>query len=321
VVRWGWRVAGAWRGRTGWRWPAVAVAVVIVLAGAGSDASWGEPHGDAVLLADCQRTARAVLDRYRNEQNVSVAVVCARPDGTVIDPNRWLPAVPARPAPTPVMTVGQAGCVTGAARPVTGTTLTSVSATAASGEALTYEWQRLGGSDTVGSSGSPVLAFGPGDLAPGAGYRWRARVDDTAEVAGSVIASTRLDDKLGWSPWCEFTVSPDAIDYRSLGDVSLDALQELGLRPDRTYTVSLSGHQQRLLREASNIGRTHARMTLTGPRWTDLLVQLTESAFLADETAAEADADDPPPPDGAAYRALVDAISVKLGGPPHPRLS
>ena len=61
-------------------------------------------------------------------------------------------------------------------------------------------------------------------------------------------------------------------------------------------------------------------MTLAGPRWTDLLLQLTESAFIADEAADEAGEDDPPPPDGTAYRTLVDVISVKLGGPRHPQL-
>jgi hypothetical protein len=101
--------------------------------------------------------------------------------------------------------------------------------------------------------------------------------------------------------------------------VSLEALHELGLRPDRQYAVSLSGRQQRLLREGTDVGRTGARMTLTGPRWTDLLVQLTESASIADEAALEADEDNSPP-DGTAYRTLRDTISVKLGGPHHPRL-
>ena len=104
-----------------------------------------------------------------------------------------------------------------------------------------------------------------------------------------------------------------------LGDVSLQALNELGLRPDRPYPVSLTGRQQRLLRAGTNVGRTSARMTLTGPRWTDLLLQLTESAFIADEVAAEADEDGPSPLDGTAYRTLVNAISVKLGGPRRPK--
>ncbi|WP_246607686.1 hypothetical protein [Paractinoplanes toevensis] len=296
----------------------MAVALVIVLAGAGSEATPAGPRDDAALLADCQRRAQEIVDKYRNVPNVSVAVACQWPDGTALDLRR----IPPKPAPIPVMTVGHAGCVNGAGRPVTGTTLTSVSATATSGEAVIYERQRLDGSESVDSSGSPVLEFGPGDLAPGGSYRWRARVDDTAELAGSTAWPSRLDDdEIGWSPWCEFTVSADAVDYRGLGEVSLDALQELGLRPDRTYTISLSGHQQRLLRAGSDAVPTRARMTLTGLRWTDLLVQLTESAFIADETAAEAGEDDPPSSDGTAYRTLVDVISVKLGGPRHPQLS
>ena len=159
------------------------------------------------------------------------------------------------------------------------------------------------------SSGSPVRECHPGDLAPGAGYRWRARVDDSATYSG-------LDDERSWSRWCEFAVSANAVDYRQLGHVRLEALTRLGVRPDRTYTVTLSGRQQRLLRAGTDVGRTGARMTLAGPRWTDLLLQLTESAFIADEVAAESDS---PATDGTAYRTLLDAISVKLGGPRHLR--
>src|SRR5689334_6301651 len=61
-------------------------------------------------------------------------------------------------------------------------------------------------------------------------------------------------------------------------------------------------------------------MTLTGPRWTDLLLQLSGSASLAEWTAIDGDDADRSPPESAAYRALVDAISVELGGPPAPRL-
>jgi hypothetical protein len=217
------------------------------------------------------------------------------------------------------MTAGHAGCVTGPGRPLVGTTLTSVSATTKLGKALIYERQRLDGSDTVDSSGSPSLEFGPGDLAPGGSYRWRARVDDTAEQTSNPGLFRSPDDDQGWSPWCEFTVSADAVDYRGLDDVSLEALNELGLRPDRQYAVTLSDRQQRMLREGTDVGRTSAWMTLTGPRWIDLLIQLTESASDADETAAEASRGSSPP-NGTAYRALVDAISVKLGGPRHPHL-
>lgn len=59
-------------------------------------------------------------------------------------------------------------------------------------------------------------------------------------------------------------------------------------------------------------------MTLTGPRWTDLVLQLTESAFIEDEVAAEADPADGTTSDGTRYRTLADAISVALGGPRHP---
>ena len=82
----------------------------------------------------------------------------------------------------------------------------------------------------------------------------------------------------------------------------------------------MTRRQQRLLRAGTNVSRTKARMTLTGPRWTDLLLQLSGSASLADEAAIDGDDADRSPPESAAYRALVDAISVELGGPPAPRL-
>jgi hypothetical protein len=292
---------------------------VVVLAAAGS-APTSARYSDAELFARCRREVAKLAAEYRGRTNVSVAMVCERPDGTVADPKLWLPEAPSRPAPIPALTAGQAMCVTGAGRPVAGTTLTSVSATASPGDALDYEYQRFDGGETVGSSGSPVLEFGPGDLAPGASYRWRARIDDTADETGDATLYRSPDDERVWSRWCEFTVAADAIDYRGLGDVSLDALNEIGVRPDRTYAVRLSGRQQRLLRAGTDVGRTGDRMVLTGPRWTDLLLQLTESAAIADEVAAETDDGDPSASDGARYRALVDAISIQLGGPGHPRL-
>ncbi len=291
------------------RGPAGFAALVIVLAAAGSAPVRAAPGDDRVLFAQCRRAAEELAEKAREDPDNLVAMSCARPDGTVVDPQLWWPAAPSRPAPIPALTAGRAVCVTGPDRPVAGTTLTAVSATAGPGEQIVYEHQQLPAGETIISSGSPVLEFAPGDLAPGAGYRWRARVDDRDSF-------TWADHGQGWSRWCEFTVSANAVDYRELGGVSLEALTELGLRPDRTYAVTLSGRQQRLLRAGTDIGRTGARMTLTGPRWTDLLLQLTESAFIADEVAAESDS---PTTEGTAYRALVDAISVELGGPRHPR--
>ncbi|MEV4702410.1 hypothetical protein [Actinoplanes sp. NPDC049316] len=311
-------LAGSGRTRTVLRWPAVLATIACVLAAAGSASARATPGGDAALYAQCRNAMQEITDDYRDADNVSVAMVCERPDGTSVDPKLWLPAAPARTAPTPAMTGDHRGCVAGPGRPVVGTTLTTVWATSGPGEII-YEYQPLDGSETIDSSGSRVLEFGPGDLAPGGSYRWRARVDDTADRA-SGQATFYPDDEQAWSPWCEFTVAADAVDYRPLGDVSLEALNELGLRPDRQYALSLSSRQQRLLREGTDVGRTSARMTLTGPRWADLLIQLTESAFLADEVAAEADEEDSAPPDGTVYRELVDVLSIELGGPRHPKI-
>ena len=309
------------RTRTVLRWPAAFATLACVLAAAGSAPAGANPGGDATLYLECRKAMQEIADEYRDADHVSVAMVCTRPDGTSVDPRLWLPATPTRPAPTPAMTGDYPGCVTGPERPLVGTTLTTVWATTGLGEEIIYEYQPFDGSETIGSSGSEGLEFGPGDLAPGGSYRWRARVDDTADQASSpAISRSPDDDEQGWSPWCEFTVAADAVDYRPLGDVSLEALNELGVRPDRKYAVSLASRQQRLLREGTDVRRTSARMTLTGPRWTDLLIQLTESAFIADEVAADADGEDSAAPDGAAYRKLIDAISIKLGGPRHPKL-
>ncbi|XVV14903.1 hypothetical protein ACQP2X_11380 [Actinoplanes sp. CA-131856] len=282
------------------RWPAgIAVLVIVLATAAGSMPSSGGAASDDVALRDvtvdgvavageplddaCRKALAELAERYRDTPNISTGVRCEDPGGVV---------TPTRPvsAPTP------ADCVSGPARPVFGTALATVTATAAPGEAIAYEYETLNGGDTTGASGSPGLEFGPGDLAPGATYRWRARIDT-------------IDSADAWSRWCEFTVSPAAVDYRQLGDVSLEALNELGLRPDRSYTITLSASQQRLLRAGTDVGGTSTRMTLTGPRWTDLLLQLTESAVVADEVAADSD---PPAADGTAYRELVDALSAKL---------
>lgn len=314
-------VAGTVRMHTVPRRLAGLAALSLVLATGGSAPARDVPGDDTALYAACRAAAQRFADTYRHAEEVSVGFSCERPDGTSADPRLWLPAPPSRPAPVPAVTAGHGGCVTGPGRPVLRTTLTTVRATSPGGE-LIYEYQRMDGSRAVTAPGSSTLEFAPGELTPGTSYRWRARVDDTAERARDTTLFRDPDDgEMGWSPWCEFAVSPDAADYGRLGDVSLEALQELGLRPDRAYPVSLSGRQQRLLRTGTDIGRTRARMTLTGPRWADLLVQLTESAFIADEVAAETDGGGSPSPDGNAYRALVDAISGKLGGPAHPDLS
>jgi hypothetical protein len=330
--------------RTVLRWPAVFATLgsVLVVAGSApavakpsapavaqpSAPAVAQPDDDAALYSQCLESAQEAADEYQKAVDesdethiVSFDVVCERPDGTPVDPKLWLPTRPIRPAPTPVVTAGHTSCVTGSGRPVVGTALTAVQATTAQGEEILYEYQQINRGETVVSSGSEVLEFNPGDLAPGRSYRWRARVDDRAEQGGdTTVYRSPDDDEQGWSPWCEFTVATDAVDYRKLGDVSLEALNELGLRPDRKYTVSLSSRQQRLLRAGTDVGRTRARMTLTGPRWTDLLIQLNESAFIAEEVAAEADEDDRTVPSGKSERTLVGVISVQLGGPRHPRL-
>jgi hypothetical protein len=149
---------------------------------------------------------RQLAEQHRTAETASVAVRCARPDGSIVDPALWSPAVSSPPAPVRPVTAGRAGCVTGPDRPVIGTTHFRVSATAGPGEELVYEHGPLDSGDLVDSSGSPVLEFGPGDLAPGVTYHWRARVDDPAAWTDPA------EDDRGWSPWCEFSVSAGAVD-------------------------------------------------------------------------------------------------------------
>ncbi|MEU8609577.1 hypothetical protein AB0C29_16400 [Actinoplanes sp. NPDC048791] len=300
-------MTGTTRVLTRFRTPVALASLAIVLAALGSVPEPPRPaDDDRALYALCRKTLHELLDKYRDADNTSFAMVCDRPDGTFVDPKLWMPAATTLPSPMRAITTGRPGCVTGPGRPVFETTLLDVrDGLAWPGNQIVYEYGPLDGSRTGAMFGSRSLEFGPGELAPGASYRWRARFDPAAEEED-------------WSPWCEFTVSADAVDYRGLDDVSLETLNELGLRPDRSYAVSLTRRQQRLLRAGTNVSRTNARMTLTGPRWTDLLLQLSGSAFLADEAAIDGDDADRSPPESAAYRALVDAISVELGGPRHP---
>lgn len=305
------QVIGA--GRAIWRGVAGTTVLGLVLATAGSTPTPNMPSDGPARYAYCLRQGQQIIDRYRDAHNTSVAVRCAGPDGSVVDTSLWVPAAPTPLAPIPV-----GACVTGPGRPVVDTTLSSVSATAGPGiEIIVYEHQALGDVEAVSSSGTGALEFGPGELAPGGSYRWRARAEYGTTDETALLQSPN-EDEHAWSPWCEFTVSADAVDYRGLGDVSLEALTELGLRPDRTYAVRLSSRQQRLLRAGTDIGGTKARMTLTGVRWTDLLVQLIESAYFEDEVALDTGE---AARNSAGYRTLVDAISAELGGPHHPKLN
>jgi hypothetical protein len=198
--------------RTRLRGPAGFVAVLTVLAAGSASAPARVGPGDArdqALYATCRTELRKLAEKYRHAQNVAFSMECERPDGTIVDPRLWAPAAPIRPAPTRPITAGRPGCVTGPGRPVVGTTLTSVSATAGADDRIIVDYQPLGGPETIATPGSAVLEFGPGDLLPGGTYRWRARVDDSAE---QTVFGSLDDDEARWSPWCEFTVSADAAD-------------------------------------------------------------------------------------------------------------
>jgi len=244
---------------------------------------------------------------------------------------------------------GKPGCVTGARRPVVDTSMPTLSVAFAVpsllSEGVTIEYQSLDGGAAIFTSDSepvtdrPVtLDFRPGELAPGESYRWRVR-----DARGGWTAP-------GWSAWCEFTVAADALDLRSLEDDDVDVVLELGLRPERRYTVSLTRRQWRVLLDAFDLELTArgaiapsgdapaeaderlrqidtairrqlldttspSAVTLTGGRWTTVVNQLAGSAGLADDAAAEVDPGEMA--DGSAYWELIDLVSTRLGGPPH----
>ena len=244
---------------------------------------------------------------------------------------------------------GKPGCVTGARRPVVDTSMPTLSVAFAVPSLLsagvTIEYQSLdGGAATFTGDSEPVtdrpvtFDFRPGELAPGESYRWRVR-----DARGGWTAP-------GWSAWCEFTVAADALDLRSLEDNDVDVVLELGLRPERRYTVSLTRRQWRVLLDAFDLElaasgviaasgdapaeaderlrqidaairrqlldtTSPSAVTLTGGRWATVVNQLAGSAGLADDAAAEVDPGEMA--DGSAYWKLIDLVSTRLSGPPH----
>jgi hypothetical protein len=169
--------------------------------------------------------------------------------------------------------------------------------------------------------GRAVLTLKPGVLAPGDSIRWR-------------VSLTGDDHRLPiWSPWCTFTVAADAPDLRGLDPDVIAALTELGLRPEREYTVTLPSDQWRTALEPFGLSTDNGVLNeadlaldlqtqlpgpaaLTGAQWSDLVVSLAQwSAY-----DWESYDDSSPPTDPAAYWAVIDKISTQLGGPPHPRL-
>jgi len=257
------------------------------------------------------------------------------------------------PRPVGLATDGRPGCVRGPGRPVVGTTGPAMSAVFTTAPSdVTFEYEYLDGTETVTASpgaavvpGRPVvLGNDPDSFGPGESYRWRVR--------GTPRAATEP----GWSDWCEFTVAAGLPDLREAEDA--DAVRELGLHPDRRYAVRLTVRQWRTVldaftdsREAAvadspDLGEAEAAaarrlrqiaaavrrqvgdpagtptrrrtVTLTGDEWAGLASEMAGWAVILDQAAAEEDPGTAP--DGTATRAVVDLISRRLGGPPHPSL-
>ncbi|GIF17512.1 hypothetical protein BJ973_009523 [Actinoplanes tereljensis] len=258
---------------------------------------------------------------------------------TAMAPAFDVPILPPLTVPVPVhlATGTTAGCVTGAARPVVGTTTTlTLSATfeGPGGAQPLFEYRTTAEPDSTYTSTSidgpdvATLDFEPGELTPGETYQWRVRGTPDETLAG-------------WSGWCEFAVAADAPDLRELDPTEIDALAQLKIRPERDYTVKLTPAQWRTALEmydtddavvvdepteddqdydrlvaAVRRQAPTSRVTLTGAQWAALSVQLAEWATIVDESALEVEPEYQV--DGTAHRAVLGRISTQLGGPAHP---
>ncbi len=293
---------------------AVAALALAVLPGpahhqAGGPDQVGRPDPRAV----CQSLAAAAAERD------GVGVGCVVIGGT---PS----AEPRGPQPTNLTVDGRPGCGSGPDRPVvaTATPVLSAAFTGAPPVEPTFEYQQIGEAASISAStGSATFDFPPGELTPGASYRWRIR-------------GTAFDAAVpGWSDWCEFTVSPAAADFREVADGDVDLVLELGIRPDRRYRVRLTARQQRVLLEALTpdaeligdtgqpddrpaaikalVRRGPGRVTLTGAEWATVITEVAGRASATEQAALEGEAEFEP--DAAQYWALVDLLSVRLGGP------
>jgi hypothetical protein len=260
------------------------------------------------------------------------------------------------PLPVDLAVDGRAGCVTGPDRPVVATA-TPVLTAAFAGVPVTqplFEYAELGDPfPTMTGSESAVLDFEPGDLAPGASYRWRVRGAD-----GNTTSP-------GWSDWCEFTVNAAAVDYRGVHPADLEALAELRIRPDRRYAVALTAVQRGMITEvldgpdsgavedavtvvsedgsvedggvleveepesedvlasralAADVRAQSGDVTLTGAQWAAVVNDVAGWASILHEVALETEPEPEFRSEAPAYWKLVDAVSAGLGGPARPGL-
>jgi hypothetical protein len=309
------------------RLPYVAITAV-ALAAAGLP---GPPDEPLDPLAACHAAAASLVDPL--EAGATVKVSCAVLSDEPVPPAPRGPLPGQRfllpldvPVPVDLRTDGRGDCVSGPDRPVVATTTPVLSAVFAGAPAApTFEYQRIGDTEsTFASSESTTLDFAPGELAPGVSYRWRVRGTSFEAVVP------------GWSDWCEFAVSPGAADFREVEPGDVDLVRKLGVRPDRRYTVPLSTAQQHALLEildfepggaistasepfepaetarrdaiVAMIRRDPGRITLTGAQWAAVLDEVGNWASITPESDGE-------PSAGRPFRDLVDALSVRLGGP------
>ncbi|GAA2537163.1 hypothetical protein GCM10010435_00130 [Winogradskya consettensis] len=188
---------------------------------------------------------------------------------------------------------------------------------------------------TAGPGRTATLDFVPGTLRPGGSYRWR--VSGAGDVG---------QGRPGWSGWCGFTVDPGAPDFSSVDDGDYETLVTLGLLPDRTYSIRLTGGQRQVaaaaiealnrpddlddaiaheewqrdhwqrateerLRVAALIRAANGpAVTLTGPQWAGVVTDLGSWAEILDEGADSEDGETIV--DARPYRAASGLIEKKL---------
>jgi len=114
------------------------------------------------------------------------------------------------------------------------------------------------------------------------------------------------------------TITSSNVDAIPVGSkvVYASAAGEKAIESDLTIMTGedehVAGHV--VLDMATNTGT----VTLTGDEWAGLASEMAGWAVILDQAAAEEDPGTAP--DGTATRAVVDLISRRLGGPPHPSL-
>ncbi|WP_412752255.1 hypothetical protein [Krasilnikovia sp. M28-CT-15] len=269
---------------------AVAAAMIVVLAVVAAVAT-RPPDADRTALPDKRWQSDSPTDR-------------------LVDPSSSTAAPVSTAAPEPPAAVwgdslasGGVACASATAPPVLNTVRPVLTAqTTASTPADLELWQENpdrivsydGGDLTTEGSYVTLYLRGAWRLRPGVSYRWRVRGRAT-------------DD---WSPWCEFTISATPLDSLNLDE---ERLLAASLPPSKWRDIAGAlgpgwPHGDMpyfwLIQEAgARVSAGEVPVSLRGWDWETVIGAMAEWASARN--------------DPELWR-LVDVLSTKVGGPPHP---